>query len=89
MSYYTFEKGTFAGVENVLVSATGYTGAGGFEIYFKNTVAEQIWNSVFEAGKNFGIKPIGLAARDTLRLEMGFVCMEMILMIPLLQLKQA
>ena len=52
MSYYTFEKGTFAGVENVLVSATGYTGAGGFEIYFKNTVAEQIWNSVFEAGKN-------------------------------------
>ena len=72
MSYYTFEKGTFAGVENVLVSATGYTGAGGFEIYFKNTVAEQIWNSVFEAGKNFGIKPIGLAARDTLRLEMGF-----------------
>ena len=72
MSYYTFEKGTFAGVENVLVSATGYTGAGGFEIYFKNTVAEQIWNSVFDAGKNFGIKPIGLAARDTLRLEMGF-----------------
>ena len=72
MSYYTFEKGTFAGVENVLVSATGYTGAGGFEIYFKNTVAEQIWNSVFEVGKNFGIKPIGLAARDTLRLEMGF-----------------
>ena len=72
MSYYTFEKGTFAAVKNVLVSATGYTGAGGFEIYFKNTVAEQIWNSVFEAGKDFGIKPIGLAARDTLRLEMGF-----------------
>ena len=72
MSYYTFEKGTFAGVENVLVSATGYTGAGGFEIYFKNNVAEQIWNSVFEAGKDFDIKPIGLAARDTLRLEMGF-----------------
>ena len=72
MSYYTFKKGTFAGVENVLVSATGYTGAGGFEIYFKNNVAEQIWNSVFEAGKDFGIKPIGLAARDTLRLEMGF-----------------
>ena len=72
MSYYAFEKGTFAGVENVLVSATGYTGAGGFEIYFKNTMAEQIWNSVFEAGKDFGIKPIGLAARDTLRLEMGF-----------------
>ena len=72
MSYYTFEKGTFAGEENVLVSATGYTGAGGFEIYFKNNVAEQIWNSVFEAGKEFDIKPIGLAARDTLRLEMGF-----------------
>ena len=72
MSYYTFKKGTFAGVENVLVSATGYTGAGGFEIYFKNNVAEQIWNSVFVAGKDFGIKPIGLAARDTLRLEMGF-----------------
>ncbi len=72
MPYYTFEKGTFAGVENVLVSATGYTGAGGFEIYFKNNVAEQIWNSVFEAGKDFDIKPIGLAARDTLRLEMGF-----------------
>ena len=72
MSYYTFDKGTFAGVENVLVSATGYTGSGGFEIYFKNTVAEQIWNSIFEVGKDYGIKPIGLAARDTLRLEMGF-----------------
>ena len=72
MAYYTFEQGTFAGVENVLVSATGYTGAGGFEIYFPNEVAEQIWNAVFEAGKEFDIKPIGLAARDTLRLEMGF-----------------
>ena len=72
MSYYTFEKGTFAEVENVLVSATGYTGAGGFEIYFKNNLAEQIWNSVFKEGKDYGIKPIGLAARDTLRLEMGF-----------------
>lgn len=72
MAYYTFEQGTFAGVENVLVSATGYTGAGGFEIYFPNEVAEQIWKNVFEAGKNFDIKPIGLAARDTLRLEMGF-----------------
>tara|TARA_B100000900_G_scaffold414902_1_gene442987 strand:+ start:686 stop:1768 length:1083 start_codon:yes stop_codon:yes gene_type:complete len=72
MSYYTFEKGTFAGVENVLISSTGYTGAGGFEIYFKNKAAEKIWNAVFESGKNFGIMPIGLAARDTLRLEMGF-----------------
>lgn len=72
MKYYTFENGTFAGVENVIISATGYTGAGGFEIYFKNADAEQIWNAVFEAGAQVGIKPIGLAARDTLRLEMGF-----------------
>jgi aminomethyltransferase len=72
MVYYTFEKGTFAGVENVLVSATGYTGAGGFEVYFENEYADKIWNAVFEAGAEFGIKPIGLAARDTLRLEMGF-----------------
>lgn len=72
MAYYTFEQGTFAGVDNVLVSATGYTGAGGFEIYFPNEVAEQIWNAVFEAGKDCNIQPIGLAARDTLRLEMGF-----------------
>lgn len=72
MEYYTFKKGTFAGIDNVLVSATGYTGAGGFEIYFDNANAEQIWNAVFEAGKPFGIKPIGLGARDTLRLEMGF-----------------
>lgn len=72
MTYYTFEKGTFAGMENVLVSATGYTGAGGFEIYFNNDDAEQIWKAVFEAGKDVGIRPIGLAARDTLRLEMGF-----------------
>ncbi|MBF90351.1 MAG: glycine cleavage system protein T [Flavobacteriales bacterium] len=72
MAYYTFEKGNFAGVNNVLISATGYTGAGGFEIYFPNEVAEQIWNAVFDAGKDCGIKPIGLAARDTLRLEMGF-----------------
>lgn len=72
MKYYNFEIGTFAGVENVIVSATGYTGSGGFEIYFKNKDAEQIWTAVFEAGKKFGIKPIGLAARDTLRLEMGF-----------------
>lgn len=72
MEYYTFKKGTFAGVNNVLISATGYTGAGGFELYFDNVHAEEIWNKIFEAGEPFGIKPIGLAARDTLRLEMGF-----------------
>lgn len=72
MEYYTFKKGKFAGVDNVLVSATGYTGAGGFEIYFDNEHAEEIWASVFKAGEPFGIKPIGLGARDTLRLEMGF-----------------
>lgn len=72
MEYYTFKIGTFAGIENVIVSATGYTGSGGFEIYFKNNDAEHIWNAVFKAGEKFGIKPIGLAARDTLRLEMGF-----------------
>jgi aminomethyltransferase len=72
MEYYTFTKGTFAGVENVVVSATGYTGAGGFEIYCDNEHAEKVWNAVFEAGAAFNIKPIGLGARDTLRLEMGF-----------------
>ena len=72
MEYYTFKKGKFAGVDNVLVSATGYTGAGGFEIYVDNKDAEQVWDAVFEAGEQFGIKPIGLGARDTLRLEMGF-----------------
>ncbi|MBS1665801.1 MAG: glycine cleavage system aminomethyltransferase GcvT [Bacteroidetes bacterium] len=74
LKYYTFVKGIFAGVENVLVSATGYTGAGGVEIYFENkgTDAEKIWNAIFEAGKAQGIKPIGLGARDTLRLEMGY-----------------
>jgi aminomethyltransferase len=72
MEYYTFKKGTFAGVDNVLVSATGYTGAGGFEIYFENKYADQIWGAIFKAGAEFGIKPIGLAARDTLRLEKGF-----------------
>lgn len=70
--YYSFQIGNFAGIENVTVSATGYTGSGGFEIYFKNEDAETIWNKIFEAGTAFGIKPIGLAARDTLRLEMGF-----------------
>jgi aminomethyltransferase len=72
MEYYTFSKGKFAGVDNVLVSATGYTGAGGFEIYFENEYADKIWDAIFEAGKPFNIKPIGLGARDTLRLEMGF-----------------
>ena len=72
MEYYTFTKGVFAGVGNVLISATGYTGAGGFELYFDNEHAEEIWNKIFEAGEPYGIKPIGLAARDTLRLEMGF-----------------
>lgn len=72
MEYYSFKKGVFAGIDNVLVSATGYTGAGGFEIYFENQYAEQMWEAIFEAGAEYGIKPIGLAARDTLRLEMGF-----------------
>ena len=72
VGYYTFQIGEFAGIKDVIVSATGYTGSGGFEIYFKNEDAETVWNKVFEAGAAFGIKPIGLAARDTLRLEMGF-----------------
>jgi len=72
MEYYTFKKGVFAGVDNVIVSATGYTGAGGFELYCDNEHAEKLWNAVFEAGAAFNIKPIGLGARDTLRLEMGF-----------------
>jgi aminomethyltransferase len=70
--YYHFEVADFAGFEHVIVSATGYTGSGGFEIYCKNDQVETIWNKVFEAGAAFGIKPVGLAARDTLRLEMGF-----------------
>ena len=72
MEYYTFKKVTFAGVKDIILSTTGYTGAGGCEIYMANSDAEKIWNAVFEAGAEFGIKPIGLAARDTLRLEMGF-----------------
>lgn len=72
MEYYTFTVGKFAGVNDVIISNTGYTGAGGFEIYFGNDVAEKMWDAIFEAGKEFGIKPIGLGARDTLRLEMGF-----------------
>lgn len=72
MVYYTFTNGKFAGVENVMISATGYTGSGGFEIYVKNKDIKHVWDKVMEAGAAFGIKPIGLAARDTLRLEMGF-----------------
>lgn len=72
IKYYHFQIGDFAGFNDVIISATGYTGAGGFEIYCKNDQAEAIWNKVFEAGAPFGIQPIGLAARDTLRLEMGF-----------------
>lgn len=72
LKFYTFEVGTFAGKENVIVSATGYTGSGGIEIYAKNEDIVHIWNEVLKAGEQFGIKPIGLAARDTLRLEMGY-----------------
>ncbi len=74
LKYYTFVKGIFAGVENVMISATGYTGAGGVEIYFedKNDNAGKIWDKIFEIGRPQGLKPIGLGARDTLRLEMGF-----------------
>lgn len=74
MKYYTFVKGKFAGVDNVLISATGYTGSGGIEIYFENkdNNANVIWNKIFEEGSSKGLKPIGLAARDTLRLEMGY-----------------
>jgi aminomethyltransferase len=74
LKYYTFVKGRFAGVENVLISATGYTGSGGIEIYFedKDGAADKVWNKIFEEGTPAGLKPIGLAARDTLRLEMGY-----------------
>lgn len=70
--FYKFKVADFAGVEHAIISATGYTGSGGFEIYVKNEEVEEVWNKVFEAGKDWGIKPIGLAARDTLRLEMGY-----------------
>jgi aminomethyltransferase len=70
--FYKFKVADFAGIEHVIISATGYTGSGGFEIYCKNSEVEQVWNKVFEAGAAYGIKPIGLAARDTLRLEMGY-----------------
>ena len=72
IKFYTFKVADFAGIEYVIISATGYTGSGGFEIYCKNSEVEQVWNKVMEAGKDYGIKPIGLAARDTLRLEMGY-----------------
>ena len=72
IKFYHFEVADFAGIDNVIISATGYTGSGGFEIYCKNDEVKQIWDKVFEAGADFGIKPIGLAARDTLRLEMGY-----------------
>ena len=74
LKYYTFVKGTFAGVENVLISATGYTGSGGVEIYFEDSdgAADIIWDKIFEAGQAASLKPIGLGARDTLRLEMGY-----------------
>ena len=72
IKFYHFQIADFAGIENIIISATGYTGSGGFEIYCKNNEAKQIWEEVFKAGSNFGIKPIGLAARDTLRLEMGY-----------------
>ncbi|MDX1470333.1 MAG: glycine cleavage system aminomethyltransferase GcvT [Flavobacteriaceae bacterium] len=72
IKFYNFVVGDFAGIEHVIISATGYTGSGGFEIYCKNSEVEQVWDKVMEAGKAHGIKPIGLAARDTLRLEMGY-----------------
>ncbi|MEO6284793.1 MAG: glycine cleavage system aminomethyltransferase GcvT [Dyadobacter sp.] len=72
MEYYTFQIGEMAGIDDVVISATGYTGAGGFEIYVKNEDAEKMWHAIFEAGAEFGIKPVGLGARDTLRLEKGF-----------------
>lgn len=72
IKFYHFVVGDFAGIDHVIISATGYTGSGGFEIYCKNDEVQQVWNKVLEAGANFGIKPIGLAARDTLRLEMGY-----------------
>ena len=72
IKFYHFEVGPFAGIDYVIISATGYTGSGGFEIYCKNEHAQQLWDKVMEAGASYGIKPIGLAARDTLRLEMGY-----------------
>ena len=70
--YYSFVKGAIGGIENIIISATGYTGAGGFELYVQKSDAEKLWHQIFEAGKEFDIQPIGLGARDTLRLEMGY-----------------
>jgi len=72
MKYYTFSKGTFAGLDNVLISATGYTGSGGFELYVQTDQLVPLWDAIFEAGAEFDIRPVGLGARDTLRLEMGY-----------------
>ncbi|MCF0058366.1 glycine cleavage system aminomethyltransferase GcvT [Dyadobacter sp. CY356] len=72
MDYYTFQVGQMAGIDDVIISATGYTGAGGFEIYIKNEEAKKMWEAIFEAGKEYNIQPVGLGARDTLRLEKGF-----------------
>ena len=72
LKYYTFITGEIAGIKDVIISATGYTGAGGFELYFYNKDAEKIWSTISEAGKQYGLKPVGLGARDTLRLEMGY-----------------
>jgi len=72
IAFYHFEIGRFAGVEDVIISATGYTGAGGFELYVKNQDVKKVWDAIFENGKLLDIKPIGLGARDTLRLEMGY-----------------
>lgn len=72
IKYYHFQIGEFAGIKNIIISATGYTGSGGLEVYCRNEDAKQLWHKVLEAGSEYGIKPIGLAARDTLRLEMGF-----------------
>lgn len=72
IKFYHFEEGSFAGVDNIIISGTGYTGSGGFELYIPNAYAEKVWNKIFEAGAAFGIRPIGLGARDTLRLEMGY-----------------
>ena len=72
LSYYTFTKGKFGGMDNILISATGYTGSGGFEIYANNDQLARLWDKVFEAGQSFEIQPIGLGARDTLRMEMGY-----------------
>lgn len=72
IKFYHFEVGTLAGISDIIISATGYTGSGGFELYCKNKDVEALWNAVFKAGESYGIQPIGLAARDTLRLEMGY-----------------